>query len=64
MISLETNARIIRIILDIAAEELTLEITRQELTQHPHFVPYSVFQRIDRKCVGYIRVEDLKNFLM
>ena len=63
MISIETDARIIRIILNIANREKHIEQLRQELSQQSQFVPYSAFQRIDRGFTGYITTEALYTFL-
>jgi len=63
MISLETDARLVRLILAISKEEKALEVVRQVLAQQSKFEPYAAFQRLDKKYRGYLTTSDLKTFL-
>ncbi len=64
MMSIETEARVARLIMEIAAHERQIEEFRQALARLPAFEPYAAFQRLDRKYTGYVTAKDLKLFLM
>ena len=64
MISIETEARMIKFILTIGKEDSAIEQLRQNLAQLSYFEPYSAFQRIDKSLSGFITVEDLEIFLL
>jgi len=63
MVSIETEARIVRLIMEIAKEERGIEVVRQVLAEQPLFEPYAAFQRIDRHYRGYLTSGDLRHFL-
>lgn len=63
MLSQETESRLARLIMAIANEEKKVELARQALAEQHHFEPFAAFQRIDRKCHGFISTNDIRVFL-
>jgi len=57
----DINSKLVRIILAVAKEEKSAEVTRQVIAQQPKFEPYAAFQRIAQD--GFITKEGLKKFL-
>ena len=63
MISLETEARLIKLVLTIIREEGFLEDHRQRLAKREEFNPYIAFQHISQSNKDYITTKHIKSFL-
>lgn len=63
MISIETEARVAKLLLVLAEGEKSVEITRQVLADQLEFNPYSLFKRIDRESKNYIDEFNVVDFL-
>ena len=63
MLSLETEARLVRLLMAIAHEELILDTLRENLIEIPEFEPYAAFQYLDKESHGFLTAHDLKSFL-
>ena len=64
MQSVETEARLARLIITISEMERQIEINRQIVAEQPLFEPYAAFQRIDREGKDYITPTDLNKFML
>lgn len=62
MVSLETEARLARLMLFVGQQEHEIEQTRQAIARLPNFEPYACFQRLDRLEHGYLTATDLFHF--
>ena len=63
MVSLETQARVLKIFICMAEYEKTIEILRQILCNQDEFDPKAIFRRFDREAKLNIDDIDIKNFL-
>lgn len=63
MLSVETKARLMSLLVAIAEGEISIEKQRKALGKLVKFEPYSAFQRIDRRRTGFIDSLDILNFL-
>ena len=63
MLSVETEARIAKILLALAEGERSIEISRQVLSDNYDFDPYQIFKYLDLDCKNAINACDILNFL-
>lgn len=63
MIGLQTELKLAHLVKTIADCEKQVEVVRQVLAEQRDFEPYTAFKRIDNLGLGYIRVQDLHDFL-
>jgi hypothetical protein len=63
MLSLETDAKLCRLMMNIAEGEKTIELSRQMLAEEPLFETYAAFKRLDDDSKGFINSLDLKKFM-
>jgi hypothetical protein len=63
MLSLETEARLARLLTAIAEGEKRIEIVRQVLAEQPMFEPYAAFQRISKDVKSLLEASHLHHFL-
>ena len=63
MLSIETEARISKFLLNLADGEKSVEITRQVLADQIEFDPYLVFKRIDKEAKSYVDEFNIVDFL-
>lgn len=63
MISIETQARALKIFFCLIDFEKSVEILRQILSKQDDFEPYTIFRRLDKESKSYIDELDIKNFL-
>ena len=63
MISIETEARVAKILLAIADGETCSEAVRQRLAHQIDFDPYNIFRMIDKSFNNYIDEYDILSFL-
>lgn len=63
MLTVNTQAQLVDLIMTIARLEKASEAIRLTLAEQPCFLPYSSFQRIDRKHNGYITGTEIMQFL-
>ena len=63
MLSIETEARLAKVLAEIGRGEGRLELERQALTKENDYSPYACFLRIDRSHKGWVNSVDLLNFL-
>jgi hypothetical protein len=63
MLSLETDAKLCRLITNIAEGEKIVELSRQVLAEIPLFETYAVFRRLDESSKGYVSSNDVKKFI-
>ena len=63
MVSLETQARIIKIFICIANYEKRIDKLRHLICNQVEFDPQLIFTRLDRECKLYIDDIDIKFFL-
>lgn len=63
MLSIETEARIAKVFLNLADGEKTVEINRQVLADQLDFDPYNAFRRLDAENKNYIDEFNIVDFL-
>jgi hypothetical protein len=63
MLSIETEARVAKLFLNLADGEKSVEIARQLLNDQLDFDPYLAFKRIDREGKNYIDEYNIIDFL-
>ncbi len=63
MLSKETEARVAKILIIIAENERSIEISREILSQIPEYDPFSIFRAFDKNSKNKIDYNDINNFL-
>ena len=63
MLSIETEARVAKILLTLAEGERSIEVSRQVLSDNFDFDPYQIFRALDSCCKNNIDTCDIINFL-
>lgn len=63
MLSIETEARVAKLFLNLAEGEKSVEINRQVLSEQLDFDPYQVFKRLDSQGKNNIDEYDVVDFL-
>jgi hypothetical protein len=63
MLSIETEARVAKLLLSLADGEKSVDITRQVLAEQLDFDAYQVFKKLDREGKNYIDEFNLVDFL-
>lgn len=63
MLSIETEARITKLLLALAEGEKSIEIIRQIICGKIDFDPLSAFKLLDKKNNNYLTENDIKFFL-
>jgi hypothetical protein len=63
MISIETQARVAKVFLNLADGEKAVEITRQVLADQISFDAYQTFKRLDKEGKNYIDSYNIVDFL-
>lgn len=63
MLSVDTENQLINLIKTIGREEKEIENIRIKLATMDNFLPYSAFQRINRRLANYIINIDIEQFL-
>jgi hypothetical protein len=63
MISIETEARVAKLLMALAEGEKVVEIGRQQLGEELDFDAYQTFKRIDREAKNYIDEFNIVEFL-
>ncbi len=63
MLSLETEARITKLLLKIAEGEKSIEIIRQVICSKIDFDPLSAFKCLDSENNNYLTEKNFKHFL-
>ena len=63
MLSIETEARVAKRLLNLAEGEKSVEINRQVLADQIDFDPYKAFKRIDTRGKNIIDEFDIVDFL-
>ena len=63
MLSVETERRLAKLLVEIGRGEGSLEMERQFLAKEEDYSPYACFLRIDRAHKGWVNSVDIHNFL-
>jgi AGCS family alanine or glycine:cation symporter len=63
MLSVETEARVAKLLLSLAEGERTVEISRQVLSDNYDFDPYQIFRALDTECKNRVNACNILNFL-
>lgn len=63
MLSIETEARVAKLLINLAEGEKSVEINRQVLSEQLDFDPYQVFKRLDSQGKNSIDEYDVVDFL-
>lgn len=63
MLSVETESRLAKVLVEIGRGEGNLEMERQYLAKEDDYSPYACFLRIDRAHKGWVNSIDILNFL-
>ena len=63
MLSIETEARVAKLFLNLAEGEKSVEINRQVLADQLDFDPYQAFKRLDTQGKNSIDEFDIVDFL-
>ena len=63
MISIETQARLAKLLLNMADGEKSVEVTRQVLSEQIDFDCYKAFKRLDRESKNYVDAYNIVDFL-
>jgi hypothetical protein len=63
MLSIETEARLAKLFLNVADGEKAVEISRQVLGEQLDFDPYQVFKKLDTESKNYIDEFNIVDFL-
>lgn len=63
MLSIETEARVAKLFLNLAEGEKSVEINRQVLGDQLDFNPYQAFKRLDSQSKSSIDEFDIVDFL-
>ena len=63
MLSVETESRLAKVLVEIGRGEGNLEMERQYLAKEEDYSPYACFLRIDRAHKGWVNSIDILNFL-
>ncbi len=63
MLSIETEARVAKILLSLAEGERSIEVSRQVLSDNYDFDPYQIFRALDSCCKNCVDTCDIINFL-
>jgi hypothetical protein len=63
MLSIETEARVARLFINLADGEKNVDISRKVLVEQRNFDPYLAFKRLDREGKNYIDEYNLLDFL-
>jgi hypothetical protein len=63
MLSIETEARVAKLFLNLAEGEKSVEINRQVLADQLDFDPYQTFKRLDTQGKNSIDEFDIVDFL-
>ena len=63
MLSIETEARVAKLFLNIAEGEKSVEITRQVLSEQIDYDPHQVFKRLDTEGKNSVDEFNIVDFL-
>jgi hypothetical protein len=63
MLSIETEARVAKLFLNLADGEKSIEINRQVLADQLDFDPYQTFRRLDTENKNYVDEFNIVDFL-
>ena len=63
MLSVETEARVAKLLLSLAEGESSVEISRQVLSDNYDFDPYQIFRALDTECKNKVNSCNILNFL-
>lgn len=63
MVSIESQARLAKLLLNVSDGEKAVEVTRQVLTEQLDFDCYKAFKRIDRETKNYVDSYNIVDFL-
>lgn len=63
MLSIETEARLAKLFLNIADGEKAVETSRQVLSEQLDFDPYQIFKKLDKESKNYIDEFNIVDFL-
>ena len=63
MVSIETQARLAKLLLNLADGEKSVEVTRQSLADQLDFDCYKAFKRIDRESKNFVDSYTIVDFL-
>ena len=63
MLSRETEARVVKILLEIGEGERTIETSRQILSEIPEYDPFTIFRALDKNSKNKLDYNDINNFL-
>lgn len=63
MVSIESQARLAKLLLNVSDGEKAVEVTRQVLTEQLDFDCYKAFKRIDRESKNYVDSYNIVDFL-
>ena len=63
MLSIETEARVIKLFINLFEGERTVELTRENLAIQRDFDAYQIFQRVDRERKNFVDEYNIVDFL-
>lgn len=63
MLSIETEARVVKLFINLFEGERSVELCRDNLANQRDFDVYQIFQRVDRERKNYIDEYNLVDFL-
>ena len=63
MLSIETEARVVKLFINLFEGEKSVELCRENLAIQRDFDAYQIFQRVDRERKNYIDEYNLVDFL-
>ena len=63
MLSIETEARVVKLFINLFEGEKSVEMSRENLANQRDFDAYQIFQRIDRERKNYVDEHNIVDFL-
>ena len=63
MLSIETEARVVKLFINLFEGEKTVELSRENLAIQRDFDAYQIFQRVDRERKNYVDEYNIVDFL-